>query len=111
MEFDPALKYRGLPLVAIAGRPNVGKSTLFNRLLRKRRAITDAIPGVTRDPVEAQAFLAGRPVKLVDTGGFKLGREHDGGNGADDSLDDLVMERTLEILDDADLIVLLLEAG
>jgi GTP-binding protein len=107
MEFNPGLEYRNLPVVVLAGRPNVGKSTLFNRLVRKRRAITDPAPGVTRDPVEMDVFIAGKPVRLVDTGGFKLDR-----NGGDPyCLDDLVMERTLETLEQADRIVLILEAG
>ena len=67
-------KYRNLPLVVIAGRPNVGKSTLFNRLLHRRRAITDPTPGVTRDPIQETAFINGYPVDLMDTGGFKLDR-------------------------------------
>jgi GTP-binding protein len=97
------LKYRNLPTVVLAGRPNVGKSTLFNRLLHKRRAITDPTLGVTRDPVEADCLIDGKPLRLIDTGGFKL---------ADcDSLDKLVVERTLETIKKADLIILLLEAG
>jgi GTP-binding protein len=122
MEFYPETQYRNLPLVALAGRPNVGKSTLFNRLLRKRRAITDPTPGVTRDPVEMDAFIAGKPVRLVDTGGFKLDREYAGvsdrgfrrglaGAGNSPELDDLVVERTLETLKRADLVVLIFEAG
>jgi GTP-binding protein len=105
--------YRGLPLVALAGRPNVGKSTLFNRLLRRRRSITDPSPGVTRDPVSARALIAGRPVTLVDTGGFKLDRaKYNGGvESAGDALDDLVLERTREKIKEANLIVLVLEAG
>ena len=102
MQFDPGIKYRNLPVVALAGRPNVGKSTLFNRILRKRRAITDPTPGVTRDPVGTDCFILGKPLHLVDTGGFKMDREE---------LDDLVVERTLETLDTANLIVLILEAG
>ncbi|GMU60419.1 MAG: GTPase Der [Myxococcaceae bacterium] len=58
------------PLVAIVGRPNVGKSTLFNRLARRRRAIVEDTPGVTRDRHLADVELGGRPVTLVDTGGF-----------------------------------------
>ncbi|MDR1899403.1 MAG: ribosome biogenesis GTPase Der [Treponema sp.] len=107
MEFIPGVKYRNLPLVVLAGRPNVGKSTLFNRLLHRRRAITDPTPGVTRDPVEADAFIRGRPLRLVDTGGFKLER----GGGASGQFDSLVTEKTLETLERADLIVLILEAG
>ncbi|MDR2052300.1 MAG: ribosome biogenesis GTPase Der [Treponema sp.] len=106
--------YRNLPLVALVGRPNVGKSTLFNRLLRRRRSITDPSPGVTRDPVSACALIAGKPVRLVDTGGFKLDRRKDSNGGVesvDDELDDLVLERTREKIRQADLIVLILEAG
>jgi GTP-binding protein len=58
------------PIVAIVGRPNVGKSTLFNRLARRRKAITHDRPGVTRDRLEAPASLDGRAVTLVDTGGM-----------------------------------------
>jgi len=61
---------RGLPVVAIVGRPNVGKSALFNRLVGARRAIVDDAPGVTRDRVVAPAEHAGRAFLCVDTGGF-----------------------------------------
>ncbi len=60
-----------LPLVVIAGRPNVGKSTLFNRLAGRRAALVADTPGVTRDSKEAEALLRGRRVRLADTAGLE----------------------------------------
>ena len=60
-----------LPVVVIAGRPNVGKSTLFNRLVGRRTALVADTPGVTRDRKEAEAMLRGRRVLLVDTAGLE----------------------------------------
>ena len=60
-----------LPIVAIIGRPNVGKSTLFNRLVGKRLALVDDRPGVTRDRREGEAVLLGLPFRLFDTAGFE----------------------------------------
>ncbi len=106
--FDDRNFYHNLPLVVIVGRPNVGKSTLFNRLLHKRRAITDPTPGVTRDPIEDTAFINDKPVRIMDTGGFKLDRNP----GTPESImDELVVEKTLASLKKADEILLLLEAG
>jgi len=59
------------PIVVIAGRPNVGKSTLFNRLAGQRAALVAATPGVTRDRKEADAVLRGRRVRLIDTAGLE----------------------------------------
>ena len=113
MEFDINKKYSNLPLVALAGRPNVGKSTLFNRLLHKRRAITDPTPGVTRDPVASDGFIAGMPLRLIDTGGFKLeySTERKAGIANTPHIDTLVVEKTLETLKKADLIILLLDVN
>ncbi len=123
--FDEELHYKNLPLVVIAGRPNVGKSTLFNRFLHRRRAITDPRPGVTRDPIEETAFICGKPVRLMDTGGFKLDHGAKGSpsgkplskgaraSGLTDEaeMDSLVVSKTKEALKKADAVVLLLEAG
>ena len=108
-EIDPEdAEYDGLPLVVIAGRPNVGKSTLFNRFLHHRVAIVNDQPGVTRDPVEATAIIQNKPVHLVDTGGYKLTRDI---GSKEAELDDYVVERSLDMIDKADVVVLLLDSG
>jgi GTP-binding protein len=84
----------------VVGRPNVGKSTLYNRLLGRRRAITDAQPGVTRDVVESEWSCAGIPVRLCDTGGVTA----DGG-----VFSKLVSERALETVRSAAVIVFLMD--
>ena len=58
------------PIVALVGRPNVGKSTLFNRLAEERLAVVDAVPGTTRDRLMAEAEWAGVGFTIVDTGGI-----------------------------------------
>ncbi len=90
----------GLPVVVVIGRPNVGKSTLFNRMVGRRKAITDPSPGVTRDPVEAVYSFGNRTVRLIDTGGYKVEQE---------GLDALVSSRSLEIMESADLVLLLMD--
>ena len=99
--------YFNLPLIVIAGRPNVGKSTLFNALTHTHRAIVDPTPGVTRDPVESTCFIAGKPVHIMDTGGYKLTRDY---SSRESEMDDLVVEKTIEALGKADRILLLLDA-
>jgi GTP-binding protein len=87
--------------VAIVGRPNVGKSTLFNRLIRKRKAITLDTPGVTRDPIAEEVVWQGQRIRLVDTGGL--------GGEADIQLADCVHEHTVRSVAGADLIVVLFD--
>lgn len=99
-------EFENLPVVVIAGRPNVGKSTMFNRLARKKIAITDPTPGVTRDPVESVALIRGKPVRLIDTGGWKLERK---AGTREAELDEIVVERARETIGRADLILLMLE--
>jgi len=99
--------FANCPVVVIAGRPNVGKSTLFNRFMKKNIAITDPTPGVTRDPVEGTALIAGKPVRLIDTGGYKLERK----TGTQEAvLDELVVNRSLDAIRKADLILLVFDA-
>ncbi|QEN03621.1 ribosome biogenesis GTPase Der [Thiospirochaeta perfilievii] len=90
-----------LPKVVVVGRPNVGKSTLFNRFLRERKAITDPTPGVTRDPIEASCIIGNRELLLIDTGGFKLER--------DDEFDELVSKKAVQMIGEGDLILFLMD--
>ena len=91
-----------LPLVVIAGRPNVGKSTLFNRLAGRRLALVADIPGVTRDRKEAEALLRGRQVRLVDTAGLE--------ESAPESLAGRMREGAAVATTAADLVVFVVDA-
>lgn len=88
-------------LVAIVGRPNVGKSTLFNRLTRSRQAIVDDEPGVTRDRVYGEAEWNGRTIPVVDTGGYVP--------RSDDPFERVIREQAETALEDADVILFVVD--
>lgn len=90
-----------LPVVAIVGRPNVGKSTLFNRILGTRVAIVEEMPGVTRDRKEVEAEWLGRPFMLVDTGGWMS-------SGTD--LDKKVSVQSEQAIQGADVVLFVVDA-
>jgi tRNA modification GTPase len=94
--------YRDGALAVIAGRPNAGKSSLFNLLLREERSIVTNIPGTTRDWIEAWIAVEGIPVCLADTAGL-----HD----TADPVERLGMERSRELLAGADLVLYLIDGG
>ncbi|MGA2100118.1 MAG: GTPase, partial [Candidatus Sulfotelmatobacter sp.] len=91
----------GLTL-AIVGRPNVGKSSLFNRLVERERAIVTATPGTTRDLVSETVAIGGIPVKLVDTAGIRQ---------ALDEAESIGIQKSMEALADADLVLVVLDAS
>jgi GTP-binding protein len=91
----------GLPTVVIVGRPNVGKSTLVNRIVGRREAIVEERPGVTRDRKEIEADWRGREFLLVDTGGWMPG-------GTD--LDKKVSRQSEQAIRDADVVLFVLDA-
>jgi tRNA modification GTPase len=88
--------------LAIVGRPNVGKSSLFNALLEQDRAIVTAIPGTTRDLISESSSIGGIPVKLYDTAGIRHGTE---------LVETLGIERSYQALADADLALIVLDAS
>jgi tRNA modification GTPase len=93
--------HQGLTL-AIVGRPNVGKSSLFNRLVERERAIVTATPGTTRDLVTETVAIGGVPVKLVDTAGIRR---------ALDEAESIGIQKSMEALADADLVLVVLDAS
>lgn len=92
---------RKIPVVAVVGRPNVGKSTLFNRFLGRRMAIVDDAPGVTRDRNFARAEWAGHTFFVVDTGGVI--------EGSEEPLDRAVREQALAAVEEADTILFIVD--
>ncbi len=90
------------PVVAIVGKPNVGKSTLFNRLMGRRISIVEETPGVTRDQVSGETEIQGIKVTLVDTGGFLLGDEK--------GLTPLIVRQVEKAIEEADLLIFVVDA-
>lgn len=86
--------------VVIAGRPNAGKSSIFNSILKEDRSIVTEIPGTTRDWIEAWVNIEGIPVRLVDTAGLC---------DSDDSVEKIGVERSLKILQEADIVLYLID--
>src|SRR5699024_9326842 len=91
---------RGLPVIALIGRPNVGKSTLFNRLTRTRDALVADFPGVTRDRQYGFGRAGDRPYIVVDTGGMIEGS---------DGIDALVHRQSMRAVEESDLAFLLVD--
>ncbi|MEY2452407.1 MAG: GTPase [Acidimicrobiaceae bacterium] len=96
------IEHEGWPVVAIVGRPNVGKSTLLNRIVGRREAIVEEKPGVTRDRKEVEAEWNGRQFIAVDTGGWLPSR---------DTLDAKVSEQSERAMRSADVIMLVVDAA
>lgn len=90
-----------LPVVAVVGRPNVGKSTFFNRVLGRRLAIVEDRPGVTRDRNFARADWSGRTFYIVDTGGIV--------EGSDEPMDRLIRQQVMVAIEEADVVVLMVD--
>jgi GTPase len=103
------------PLVALVGRPNVGKSTLFNRLIGERMAVTDEIPGTTRDRIQSDTDWNGVEFKVVDTGGIEVYQPkgtRDIRPLAEGSIEfiEQIKAQALMAVEDADVVVMLVDA-
>lgn len=92
-----------MSLVAIVGRPNVGKSTLFNRLVGMRQAIVDEVAGVTRDRHYGRCEWCGREFSVVDTGGWS--------SGSDDVFEQEIRKQVILAIDESDVVLFMVEAG
>lgn len=92
-----------MSLVAIVGRPNVGKSTLFNRLVGNRQAIVDATAGTTRDRHYGKTDWNGREFSIIDTGGYSV--------NSDDIFEDEIRKQVLLAIEEADVILFMVEVG
>jgi len=99
---DAGIIYRQGIRTAIVGRPNVGKSSLLNRLLRENRAIVTPIPGTTRDTLEETVNLKGVPFLLIDTAGIIK---------SEDAIEALGVERSRKAIAQADLVLLVIDAS
>ncbi len=94
----------GLPIVAIVGRPNVGKSRLLNALLGQERSIVSDMPGTTRDSMDTQIEWEGEPITLIDTAGIRRrGRVEHG-------IERVSVMRSMRAIDRADVVLLLIDA-
>lgn len=100
--FDVGKILRDGVSVVIAGKPNVGKSSLLNSLLQEQRAIVTAIPGTTRDVIEEMVSIEGIPVRLSDTAGLRV---------TDDEVERIGVELTRDRLRDADLVLFLVDGS
>ena len=92
-----------MSIVAIVGRPNVGKSTMFNRLVGNRQAIVDSVAGTTRDRHYGKTDWDGREFSIIDTGGYSV--------GSDDVFEGEIRKQVMLAIDEADVIVFMTEVG
>ncbi|WP_423909842.1 ribosome biogenesis GTPase Der [Candidatus Spongiihabitans sp.] len=93
-----------LPVLALVGRPNVGKSTLFNKLTRSRDALVDDQPGVTRDRLYGPGRIGNKPYLVVDTGGIE-------GEGDEGDFTSLVKQQVDQVIEEAEIVLFLVDAS
>lgn len=90
-----------IPVIALVGRPNVGKSTLFNRLTRSRDALVADFPGLTRDRKYGKAHLGGHEYIVIDTGGI---------DGSEEGIENFMAEQSLQAIEEADIVLFMVDA-